>query len=136
MKETIKDFIILSAYQSDLSDSENINEHETLEYMLNSWGLSFTECEGMYKGQKEKSFLVIIKSFEWLKFLSNLAWYDFNQESVLTRYNNNIFLSFDYNDRTQPNVYFDSLKSVKESEALKSEGYTKRLDTNQYFILQ
>ncbi len=50
---------VLSAYVNDESGHYNDQRHKALGYNLKRQGISVSECEGRYKGKKEKSWIII-----------------------------------------------------------------------------
>lgn len=75
--------VILSAELSSLSSKENVRRSELLNDMLSELKMPFKPSEGVYKGMKESSFVVLVNDGAELETLKNFAFKNFNQESVL-----------------------------------------------------
>lgn len=87
--------IILSAELSSLSSKENVRRSTLLNDLLVELKMPFNTAEGVYKGMKETSFVVIVGDNSELETIKNLAFKSFNQESVLHQdVNQEAFLMF------------------------------------------
>lgn len=87
--------VILSAELSSLSSKENVRRSELLNDMLTELKMPFKPAEGVYKGMKETSFVVIVGDNSELETIKNFAFKSFNQESVLHQdVNQEAFLMF------------------------------------------
>lgn len=71
--------IIFSVDRKENSERDNINSRIELEDILNEEVIPFKECEGVYKGTKEVSYLVDGKHEDTVQQLCQA----FNQESYL-----------------------------------------------------
>jgi len=75
-------FIILSA---ELVNENNVYRTSLLKDMLLGLNLNFHEAIGCYKGTKEQSFFVTPKDTIEMQAITDIAFNQFNQESVLTQ---------------------------------------------------
>jgi len=79
----IKDnFAILSA---ERPKENNKLRTSILSHILEDLNFPFARCEGMYKGDKETSFLVVVKNKTELEIIAQIAFNQFDQESILYR---------------------------------------------------
>jgi len=94
--------------------------------------IPFLEVEGFYKGDSEKSLMVLTSGEFAFKTCFELARI-FNQESVLTRDNeNNARLV--YLNNSQPPLRLGKLIQVSEVEARSQDSFTYVPKTNEYYI--
>ena len=82
MRQQLPQIVILSAELSE--NTKDQNEHLTakLACALGDMNMPFKSVQGMYKGHKENSFLVIVRDFKEISLMNNLAW-AYHQESIL-----------------------------------------------------
>lgn len=75
--------IILSANQNDGNNEKNRQLHENLKACLTDCGFRYKEATGVYKGQEEDSFVVLVNNETDIQTVKDFAFKSFNQESVL-----------------------------------------------------
>ncbi len=89
MKQTQFDrLVIISAeLQCDTLEAYRKNSYRTdnLKACLQDLNMNFTQAQGLYKGYREKSFVVLPKNDVELQVLKDLAFRNFSQESILFR---------------------------------------------------
>jgi len=87
MRSNIPEIVFISAFNSNLSADTNSRRNELLYAVLSDLNVRCRQCEGHYKGDKELTFMVFLdhnKGFNE-KFFANIAFEQFNQESILYR---------------------------------------------------
>ena len=121
--------IIFSVYRSKVSETINKANHVNAGLLLKSHGIRFAECDGVYKGQHEKSYLVLCTDPDAERVVRNLATWHL-QESVL---------AIDANRNARLETPAGSLiaelgrfVNVPESVAVREDGYTAL--SGQFFI--
>jgi hypothetical protein len=114
--------MILSAELKDNTIAMNMRATDNLERFLDEIKASYIKCKGVYKGEAEISFLVKIPSNEIEFGLSDIAFKEFDQESVLIQDSQGkCFLKY-ANGSTED---IGKLTSITEKEAEKIDAYTK-----------
>lgn len=124
-------FVILSAEQPDLSDDLNRARHNWLRDKISRY--EPIECEGCYKGARERSLLVITPGGddgELYGELHSLARV-FARESILYVDANGVAW-LDYIDRNQPNDSLGHFTEVAKEYALECAAYTNVV--GRYFV--
>ena len=116
------DFIILA-----LNLGDEVEEHT----VLADAGLKFKQLDGMYNGEKERSYLVPFVSADEFSVILNLAR-SYDQESIL--------VSDEYREcqllflNTNKVEYLGELTAVSESEARRESAYTFDPVSGTYWI--
>lgn len=75
--------IILSGELSNLSNEENLARTINLGACLEDCNFQFKKALGVYKGQEEVSFVVLVWNQDDINTVKDFAFKNFNQESVL-----------------------------------------------------
>ena len=84
MRQTqFKEVIILSAEHSDNNHGLNHFYSDSLERQLTNYDFIFNEALGCYKKSSESSFVVIPRNNEDIDKLKEIAFKEYNQESIL-----------------------------------------------------
>lgn len=126
-----KELVIFSAFRGNKSHEQNEKNHRAAMLGLEVDKIPFTEVIGMYKGESEKSLMVLTSGDFAFKTCFEIAKI-FDQESVLTRDNeNNARLV--YLDNSRPPERLGKLIKVSESEAILSDSYTYVPSLNEYY---
>lgn len=125
--QAFKEFVILSAELSHLSESENLSRTNELLTALVNNGFNPVRFEGHYKGSKESSFgiplnqyFTLIKSSNDLNTLEMLAFDRFQQESILVQYSDG-HSRLHYRDHVE---YIGKLRLVSKEVAEKQNSFT------------
>jgi lipopolysaccharide export LptBFGC system permease protein LptF len=122
--------VILSATKNGDSVENTNFRTKTLRGILGDLRLPFSEATGVYKGQTETSFVVVISDNFDIDTLKAVAFKNFDQESILVQdANQEAYLIF--NDGTTQNL--GRLEQVSEEQARKLDNYTI-LNNNFYAI--
>jgi len=82
MRQQLPEIVIISAENSENNNDQNQHMTAKLATELGNLGFGFKSVLGMYKGQPENSFLVVVKGFHEISLLNNLG-YKYHQESIL-----------------------------------------------------
>ena len=125
MKKDI--FVILSAESAALNSLENSKRTEILAGCLSDLNIDFERVQGMYKGQKENSFIVYISEDDYMELgmVLKLAFMNFKQESVLLHFTNNGFLLYPGKSETIGKVQpIGKYKECNTAELSQLEAYT------------
>lgn len=116
-----KQVVILSATKSGDSVENTNFRTKTLRGVLGDLRLPFSEATGVYKGQTETSFVVVVTDNFDIDTLKGLAFKNFDQESILVQDSNQeAYLIF--NDGTTQNL--GRLEQVTEEQAKELDNYT------------
>lgn len=129
--ETLKPaLIILSACKGE---DQNIDSNNTnlLSSLLELNNVKFSKVQGCYKGTCETSFLCIVSSPAEARLISSFADM-FNQESILLRTSNGIYLLFNNGD--EPFKIGDNFKNVPAHVAKRQDAYTVK--DGKYYIVK
>lgn len=133
--------VIMSAYRTERTTAENEAKHQELLKCLEAYttmyevgAVSIEECEGMYKGEAERSVMVTMRmDKERMAHLvgtcADLAWC-YQQESILRDNGQHVHLIY------TPSMYSldkferigDRLEQVPPALALKEDAYTRLKD--------
>jgi hypothetical protein len=121
--------VILSAENTKLTPEQNCQRTKILKHCLEDCNLLFGESLGMYKGEPETSFVVIINNSHDLQALKDFAFKNFNQESILYQdANQEAHLIF--NNGAEERL--GRLEEVTEEEARKHNAFT--LFSGRYYV--
>lgn len=124
-----KQVVILSAENSTNTFEGNRQRTTTLEGMLEDIGLPFERATGVYKGQREASFVVIVRDETDIDILKGFAFNNFNQEAVLLQdANQEAHLIF----RNGSSERLGRLEQVSEEIAMSQDSFTLLNDS--YYI--
>ena len=124
-----KQVVILSAENSTNTFEGNRQRTTTLEGMLEDIGLPFERATGVYKGQREASFVVIVRDETDIDILKGFAFNNFNQEAVLLQDSNQeAHLIF----RNGSSERLGRLEQVSEEIAMSQDSFTLLNDS--YYI--
>ena len=129
--ETLKPaLIILSACKGE---DQNLDKNNTnlLESLLDLNDVKFSRVQGCYKGICETSFLCIISSPDKSRLIASFADM-FDQESILVRTSNGIYLLFRNGD--EPCKIGDKFQNVPDYIAKRQDAYTIKDD--KYYIVK
>lgn len=80
---TVRPVVILSAESTKISDDANNQRTTILESLLLDLNLAFNRALGVYNGNSEASFVVLVNSEEEIEALKGFAFKNFDQESIL-----------------------------------------------------
>lgn len=129
--ETLKpDVIILSSCKGE---DQNIDSNNTnlLSSLLELNNVKFSKVQGCYKGTCETSFLCIVSSPAKARLIESFADM-FDQESILARTSNGIYLMFSNGD--EPFKIGDNFQNVPDYIAKRQDAYTVR--NGKYYIVK
>lgn len=113
--------VILSAEKAGDSVENKDLSTRTLRHCLEDCFFKYKEATGLYKGQAENAFVVIIDNQFDLQTLKDFAFKNFGQESILHQdANQEAYLL--YADGTSERL--GRLEQVTKEEALKQDSYT------------
>jgi len=116
-----KQVVILSATKTGDSVENTNFRTKTLRGVLGDLRLPFSEATGVYKGQTETSFVVVVTDNFDIDTLKGLAFKNFDQESILVQDSNQeAYLIFN-NGITQN---LGRLEQVSEEQAKELDNYT------------
>ena len=116
-----KQVVILSATKTGDSVENTNFRTKTLRGVLGDLRLPFSEATGVYKGQTETSFVVVVTDNFDIDTLKGLAFKNFDQESILVQDSNQeAYLIF--NNGTTQNL--GRLEQVSEEQAKELDNYT------------
>lgn len=116
-----KQVVILSATKNGDSVENTNFRTKTLRGVLGDLRLPFSEATGVYKGQTETSFVVVVTDNFDIDTLKGLAFKNFDQESILVQDSNQeAYLIF--NNGTTQNL--GRLEQVSEEQAKELDNYT------------
>ena len=87
---TVQQVVILSGELSSLSSAENSRRTTLLNDMIAELRLPFKRAEGVYKGSKENSFVVVVNDQADIDAVTGFAFKAFGQESVLHQDSNQL----------------------------------------------
>ena len=134
--QAFKEFVILSAELSHLSENENIKRTTELLTALQNNGFNPVRFEGHYKGSKESSFGIplnqyytLIKDNNDLNTLEMLAFDRFNQESILVQYSDG-HARLHYRNHIE---HIGKLRLVSKEVAEKQDSFTFYPDKGLYY---
>jgi hypothetical protein len=119
--------VILSAHRANLDDATNTMRHNLLCQMLRDLGLVYNAVDGVYKGTKETSLLVVLNNTTELETISDFAFKNFEQESILYSDSNRATQLIFNNGTTQE---LGRLTQVTKQETEKLDSYTILTDSN------
>lgn len=114
-------FIILSAFRTEADAVTNYHKHAVTAATLANYGFGFKQVEGVYKGSKELSYVVVYYTPEQRQFLIDMA-NSLEQEAVLDVDSQRDAVLVYANGDMQPVGRF---ASVGEAKALTLDGYTR-----------
>ena len=120
MRHTQKAIAIISAENSNLAKLVNESRTDSLDEKMRRMKLSFSYCEGMYKGQSEFSFLVLTPDQKTIDKLISLGR-EFNQESIL--FSRPDYSTYLYMIESGDIIELGNLHEVENIDGL--EAYTK-----------
>lgn len=127
MKSQYKPIIILSAFKTGVTQSNNCKNHLTLGTAFDKAGISYRRCVGVYCGSKEPSF-IIDNTPDNLEVALKCA-YEFSQESILVMDNEGRGkLVYTKGPKTSKQIGF-----IKVTDSKPNGDYTQVNDTNEYF---
>lgn len=133
-----KEFVILSAELSHLSESENLKRTSELLTALENNGFNPVRFEGHYKGSKESSFGVplnqyftLIKDENDVKMLEMLAFDRFQQESILVQYSDG-HSRLHYRDSVE---YLGKVRLVSREFAESKDSFTFYPEKGAYYAV-
>ena len=142
-----KQFVVLSAYRPQFTDTENRIRTELLEVQLKTAGFQPERVKGFYKGSKEFFFIVPFSERENLDILCGIAFTEFHQESVLVHYASGAGMLL-YSETETVRLGTDKfgfevpkkepighLLKIKENETHFFDGYTERYN-GQFFTFK
>lgn len=116
-----KQVVILSATKNGDSIENTNFRTKTLRGVLGDIRLPFSEATGVYKGQTETSFVVVVNDNFDIDTLKSLAFKNFDQESILVQdANQEAYLIFSDGSRLE----LGRLEQVSEEQAKKLDNYT------------
>lgn len=72
-------FVLVTSYQSDIDDSDNMVQFSGVVGTLKALGIEYASCLGMYQGEKESSIALDIKHIDLAKGMAK----QFYQDSIL-----------------------------------------------------
>lgn len=139
------DCIVFSAFKNTLSDTENLaNDFQVEKYLINN-SISYKNIIGMYKGNKELSFIVKLgtatREYEVIEGLINKCM-AYKQESILLLEKENgqqkrpaWILPLKKHTTLSPR-YMGLLQEVPQEEAVLQDSYTHDYQYNKYFIIK
>jgi hypothetical protein len=132
MKTLNSSFYILSAYRPEFTEKENRLRSEQLFKQLERLGLKPIRAKGMYKGERELSFIVPYINTKTRERLFSIAFSMYEQESVL----------FVDNDKSAYLIYLDnnvehigSWEQVDRETAESQDAYTYIRFNDSYYIV-
>ena len=113
--------IILSAELSSNNKEENLRRTRLLGDILKDLKLSHSPSTGVYNGVSENSYVAIVKNQEEINTLKDIAFKNFNQESILHQdANQESYLLFNNGDSKR----VGRLEEVNPKEIERLENYT------------
>lgn len=119
--------IIFSVYQSNLSELDNVKNHNDIKYLLELMRIHYKELDGFFKDTQEKSLQV----FTDIPYIIQICE-EYNQESYLLLNNNYAKII----DTTTKEIIFEGVYTeINKSQIDKFDGYTYYPETNQYFTM-
>jgi hypothetical protein len=87
---TVQQVVIMSAELSSLNSVENVRRTLLLNDMIAELRLPFKQSIGVYKGSKERSFVVVVNDQAEIDTLAGFAFKSFGQESILHQDSNQL----------------------------------------------
>ena len=87
---TVQQVVIMSAELSSLNSVENVRRTLLLNDMITELRLPFKQSIGVYKGSKERSFVVVVNDQAEIDTLAGFAFKSFGQESILHQDSNQL----------------------------------------------
>ena len=87
---TVQQVVIMSAELSSLNSVENVRRTLLLNDMIAELRLPFKQSIGVYKGSKERSFVVVVNDQADIDTLAGFAFKSFGQESILHQDSNQL----------------------------------------------
>lgn len=120
---------IISAYRPDRDFVSNRIAHDALRQLLQVAGYGIKQVDGVYKGQKEKSFVVVGATDN---AILSLAW-TFSQESVLKLHGDRHADLLYTNGVVEP---LGKFVAVGQAEALKHDSYTYCPVNDTFYIIE
>jgi hypothetical protein len=130
MKHLKPEIMILSAMKDGYTYEDNMKRHELLKNMLFDIKAAFQEVEGVYKGQRELSVMVVLNNEVTKKVVSKFAFVNFGQESVLIS-DNNRDSKLHYGNGQMESI--GQLTQIPEHQALRLDNYTYVPSTQTYW---
>ena len=125
-----KQVVILSATRPQDSIENTNFRTNTLRGILGDIRLPFNEATGVYKGQQETSFVVVINDEQDLENLKSFAFKSFDQESILLQDSNQEAYLIYSNNRIER---LGRLEQVSKEVAQDLDSYT--IMNNNYYAV-
>jgi hypothetical protein len=113
--------IICSANLDSCDFYENQERQKALAYNFREIGVAFNSCQGVYKGKKESSFIVVIRTNEQFEQIKNMCLDLFEQDSILYQEISGL-CSLIYTDKVEK---LGELVEVEFSKAKTLDNYTE-----------
>lgn len=129
--ETVKPTIIILSACKGKDENIDGNNTKLLEELLYLNNVKFARVQGCYKGTCETSFLCIVSSPAEARLIASFADM-FDQESILLRASNGIYLLFSNGDK--PFKIGDKFKNVPDYIAKRQDAYT--IKDGKYYIVK
>lgn len=131
-EERAGDAIVFSVYNAKRTNYWNEITHEIAKEVLEKYDVPYIECEGVYLGESEQSFIV---STQYVTLVRLFCW-THEQECYLEVKEHKHGTSkayFVYPDGRRE--FQGYLRSVSKERALQEVGYTYREDLDTYWII-
>ena len=117
----VRQVVILSAFQKNLDIAKNVAHSTDLRAFLDNYDMTYKHAIGVYKGDSETSFVVIVENEEQINKLRTVAFKQYNQESILLQDSNQL-ARLEFSDGTT--VELGKLVETTSQIAKQKDAYT------------